>query len=211
MRLKNILIIGLVIQLFVASCMCMGDNSEKAFEYYNKGCDYYNKGDYATAVEYFDKALEIDPNYVEAWNIKAIALLELERYDEAIKCYDKLIELNPKDTGYWCLKISLLEKLGRYEEAIECYDKATEINPNKATMWISEKGLALYLIGKKYEGLKCINKALEIDPNFDDAKLYKWLIEHDISPTSIVGQMLIGIYILYQANMKKQLNVMIKR
>ena len=123
MRLKNILIIGLVIPLFVASCMCMEDNSEKAFEYYNKGCDCYSKGDYATAVEYFDKALEIDPNYVEAWHNKAIELMKLERYDEAIECYDKLIELNPKDTGYWGLKIILLEKLGRYEEAIECISK----------------------------------------------------------------------------------------
>ena len=37
------------------------------------------------AIEAYDKAIEIDPKNLEAWNNKGIALNELNKYDEAHK------------------------------------------------------------------------------------------------------------------------------
>ncbi len=55
-----------------------------------------NLGRYDEAIRYYDKALEIDPEYVYAWNGKGCALDYLRRYDEAIRCYDKALEIGPK-------------------------------------------------------------------------------------------------------------------
>jgi len=46
----------------------------------------------------YDKALDINPKYTNAWYNKGLVLDYLRKYEEAIKCYDKALELNPNDT-----------------------------------------------------------------------------------------------------------------
>jgi tetratricopeptide (TPR) repeat protein len=48
---------------------------------------------YNDAINNYDKAIEIDPNRVWAWNNKGNALSRLERYEEAIQCYNRAIEI----------------------------------------------------------------------------------------------------------------------
>jgi tetratricopeptide (TPR) repeat protein len=63
-----------------------GDNSEKEIR-------LRIKGNHITAIEYFDKAIELDPNYILAWNNKGTALRNLGRNNDAKKCYDKVEQL----------------------------------------------------------------------------------------------------------------------
>ena len=55
-----------------------------------------NLGRYDEAIGCYDKALEIKPEYANAWNNKGIALGNLERSDEAIRCFDKALEIDPE-------------------------------------------------------------------------------------------------------------------
>lgn len=48
---------------------------------------------YDEALAAFNKALEIDPQYADAWNNKGFALNFLGRHDEAIKAFDMAIEI----------------------------------------------------------------------------------------------------------------------
>ncbi len=47
------------------------------------------------AVECYDKAIENDPNYADAWFNKAMTLEDLGRSEEAEKCFFKAEELDP--------------------------------------------------------------------------------------------------------------------
>src|SRR5688500_1600655 len=49
-----------------------------------KGISLRNLGKYEEAIRYFDKALEINPNYIEVRHTKANALFKLGKYEEAI-------------------------------------------------------------------------------------------------------------------------------
>jgi hypothetical protein len=60
---------------------------DQIIELKNKGNEFYKKGDYATALEYYNKALEIDPEYLDALNNKGLALVKLGRIDEAKVCH----------------------------------------------------------------------------------------------------------------------------
>ena len=60
------------------------------------GNELLNEGKYDEAIVYYDKALEIKPNDVDALNNKGLALYNLERYEEAITYYEKALEIDPK-------------------------------------------------------------------------------------------------------------------
>lgn len=65
----------------------------------------------------------MNPNYIDAWYRKGIALEDLGRYEEAIKAHDKAIEIDPYHSNTW-KKGNALRKIGRYEDAIKAYEKA---------------------------------------------------------------------------------------
>jgi tetratricopeptide (TPR) repeat protein len=53
----------------------------------NKGVILCKSGKYTEAIEAFNQALMIDPNYSHAWNNKGIAFRKLGNYIDAIKAY----------------------------------------------------------------------------------------------------------------------------
>ena len=61
-----------------------------------KGTALYYLGKYEEAIATYDKAIEIDPQYADAWNNKGSALGCLGKYEEAIAAYDKAIEIDPQ-------------------------------------------------------------------------------------------------------------------
>jgi len=59
---------------------------EHALDWKNKGNEYYKQGRYQEALECFDEALSIIPDYSDALSNKAMALIKLGRIEEAKKC-----------------------------------------------------------------------------------------------------------------------------
>jgi len=74
----------------------------------------------------YDKALQINPDNIDAWNDQGIILEDLGRYQEAIAAYDQAIQVNPKFGWAWYNRGNALQALGRYEEALDSYDKAIQ-------------------------------------------------------------------------------------
>ena len=95
---------------------------------YNKGVALVNLGKLDEAIKAYDKAIEINPQYADAWYNKGNILCQLGKFDEGIKAYDKTIEINPKYSNAWYNKGNALDDSGRHDEAIKAYDKAIELN-----------------------------------------------------------------------------------
>jgi len=60
-----------------------------------KGGQYLKMFNYEEAITFFDKALELEPNNVEALYQKANAFSALEKYNEAIEYYEKVLNIEP--------------------------------------------------------------------------------------------------------------------
>ena len=63
-----------------------------------------NGGRFLQAIDYYDRAISIDPGCSTAWLAKGVALHNLGRYDEAIECYDRAFSLDPGNEGIPGLK-----------------------------------------------------------------------------------------------------------
>ena len=54
-------------------------------------------GQYNDALNLFQKAILLNRNDPDLWNLKGIALRSLGRYNEAIECFNKSLEIDPRD------------------------------------------------------------------------------------------------------------------
>jgi len=135
---------------------------------FDKGNALFNHGNYTGAIEYFDKALAIDPNFKEALNGKAGSLAELRNYTQAIRYYDKALAIDPNFKEALNGKGWILNSLGNYIQAITYLDKALAVDPNFKEA-LNNKGLALSGLGNNTLAIKYYDKALDIDPNYKEA------------------------------------------
>ena len=135
-------------------------NPKKNYEtYYRKGYAYFNLQDYKQAIESYDEALKLKPNYFNVLKEKGLALYKSQDYKQAIESYDEALKLKPNDQkiiGYrkealmrsteydeFSRGLSLYES-GKYEEAIECFNRSLEANSkNEQTLYY--KGLAFLI------------------------------------------------------------------
>ena len=80
----------------------------------------------------FDKALNLNPNYVEAWVRKGVTLLDIgEDYDAQV-CLNKAVKLSPKSFKARYNRGKCLLKLKYYDEAILDFQQAVSIKPKHA-------------------------------------------------------------------------------
>lgn len=106
---------------------------EYAHEYYLMGNECITKAhDANAAIRCFDKALNLNPDYVEAWVRKGVTLLDIgEDYDAQV-CLNKAVKLSPKSFKARYNRGKCLLKLKYYDEAILDFQQAVSIKPKHA-------------------------------------------------------------------------------
>jgi tetratricopeptide (TPR) repeat protein len=89
---------------------------------------FFGLQDYAGAIEHYQKAIQIAPEYSPVYNILGYAYRQIENYTEAEKTFKKYIDLIPTDPNPYDSYAELLMKMGRFEESIVNYRKALAID-----------------------------------------------------------------------------------
>ena len=81
-----------------------------------------SENDPGKKVKCLSNALALNPDYEPAWGLKAIALVELKRYEEATACFDRVLAIHA-DPIAWCKKGLCCYHLGKYQAAVACFDE----------------------------------------------------------------------------------------
>jgi len=145
---------------------------EMAEEWTVKGMVFALSGEYEKAMGCFNKAIELDPNNVDAYGNRGITYRHLKQYERAIEDYTKVIELDPNSAIAYYNRGITYRRLNQYERAIEDYTKAIELNPNLVAAYIN-RGCAYYDLREYERAIGDFNKAIELDPNAADAYYYR--------------------------------------
>jgi tetratricopeptide (TPR) repeat protein len=95
-----------------------------------RGTQSLTARDFDQAHAHFNRALQIDPNFAEAYNQRAIAFYLQELYQESICDCRRAIRRMPFHFGALAGMGHCQAHLGLIEEAIESYRQALEINPH---------------------------------------------------------------------------------
>ena len=99
-----------------------------AHEYYLMGNECITKAhDPQAALRCFDKALKMDPNYVDAWVRKGVTLFDTKETYEALTCFNKAVEINPQSFKARYNRGKARYALKHHEEALLDFLKATQL------------------------------------------------------------------------------------
>lgn len=157
------------------------DSTNHDYKYYaNLGVDETNKGNFDSAIEALDKAIELKPDRDFLYFSKAVAFHNKMELEEAYENYKKALEINPKmiDAYYNLAQVILARKPAGNEdlkEALNNLEKAVELDEKFAD--------AYYYIGvikkniEDYEGaIKALDRVIAIQPDAVYSKALKKLI-----------------------------------
>ncbi|MGQ4650151.1 tetratricopeptide repeat protein [Lyngbya aestuarii] len=162
----SIAVIGLGAAVSVSAVKWI--NSANATDLYNRGETLLELKRYQAALDAYDKAVAIRPEYAEAWHGQGNTLSSLKRYEEALDAYDKAIQIQPDYFAAWKGRGKTLENLQRYGEASDALEAAIKIEPNHLEAWESLGNVQIEL--QQYAtAITSFEKVLELQPDYSPA------------------------------------------
>lgn len=166
---------------------------------YGMGVICLMKDQFDKAINYFDKAIDINPYFVEAWFNKGAAHQKRLELGDTIKAYQKVIDLGDHSEHFVVHAKSFIRDLEKqirkssglsideYLESMDIFNEAyaamRRMEWEKAlsgfkkvlsmdpnhTQSYGNMGICYGALGKKQEALVALDKALELDPNYEPA------------------------------------------
>jgi tetratricopeptide (TPR) repeat protein len=118
------------------------------------------------ALANLDKAIALQPDFVEAYLGRGALLLKLERYEEAVAAYDRAIELQPGSARAHLGRAVALRALQQAAPAMASCDRAIALDPDRAEAHIL-RGAALRDLKRPGAALASFDRALAL--RADDA------------------------------------------
>ena len=135
---------------------------------YSQGLGILSRDDFARALPYFEKAVEIDSNYAEAWYQAGFCYGMLGKHVDALKASRRAAQIRP-DWAETYLNIGASSfALGQFKEAVDAYRQVVKLDESNAEAQYA-LGLSLGKLNRTDEEILAYKRALAIKPNLPNA------------------------------------------
>jgi tetratricopeptide (TPR) repeat protein len=123
---------------------------------------------YQKALDSFELAIQLQPDFFEAHGNRGAMLAALGRHDDAIESYRKALAIRPDFADAHCNLGSALTQLQRYDEALASLDHALALRPDYPDA-LYNRGNALKPLQRFEEALASYDRVIALQPNHADA------------------------------------------
>lgn len=166
----------------------------------NRGVSAFRNGDYATAIDLFKQAVQIDPDFTTAELYLATAYSQafvpgnrtredLAFADKAIESFKRVLTKDPGNATALIGLAGIYQNAGRYPEARETFLAVSKANPRNPVPFYSIGAIDWIMVYDREkplpagqqsalidEGLNNLDSALALNPQYEDAMTYKNLL-----------------------------------
>ncbi len=112
-------------------CLCYAQpRSTNALSLYSQAYDLQQSGDYYGAVESYREALQVNPQYGDAWHNLAVCVYNLCEYDLCVEYADNAARYSRNTSEISNLKGMALISLARFDEARDVFNSVLKKFPN---------------------------------------------------------------------------------
>ena len=140
----------------------------RAVQYFRDGLTFLSRDDCERALPYFEKAVESDTNYAEAWAQSGFCNEKLGRHAEAIESSKKAVNLRPSAESYFNIGLAHFY-LKQYREAAEAYRQAIKLDPYNSADAYYALGLVYRDWGKVDDEIQAYKQAIRLRPDYTSA------------------------------------------
>ena len=130
-----------------------------ADSYYETALSNITEDDADNAVANLGKAIELNPNYVEAYMMRGLIYGSLHEFDKAIADFEKVVELEPDNepakeirTAAYAARGAGYAEEEHYDKAIADFERAAELDPENAGLKGAAAGAYLLRGIESFEG-----------------------------------------------------------
>ncbi len=124
----------------------------------------FHQENFDKAIEEFNKALELDPNFGRAHNDLGYTYLRMGNYIKAIEHFKKYVSLHPDDANPLDSLAEAYFQMGKLDDAIAKYKDALEIKPDLDRIYFSV-GYIYALKAEYAEAMRWIDKFIAMAPS----------------------------------------------
>ena len=143
---------------------------DTAADYCDRGVACAGLGRLTEALQDYDEAVALYPDYALAYNNRGLVCATMGRMAEAIRDYDKAIELNSDYGEAYVNRGIAYAQSGRDEEALRDFDQALRLDPDYALGYYN-RGIARAESGRLDDAIRDYDTAIALGPDY--AEMYE--------------------------------------
>jgi len=137
----------------------------KAVQYFRDGLSFLSKDDCEKALVSFEKAVESDSNYAEAWAQSGFCNEKLGKHAEALEASRRAVNLRPSAESYFNIGLANFY-LKQYKEAVDGYRQAIKLDPYNSADAYYALALVYRDWGKPDEEIQSYKQAIRLRPDY---------------------------------------------
>lgn len=131
----------------------------------SEGLAYTSTSRYTEALQAYDRAIALDPNFIPAYYNKARLLRKLGQYKDALTACERVIKLDSSLAPAYNEQGNVLSQIGSFEDALIAYEQAINIDTNLIDAH-NGRGNAFLWLGQYKEALAAFERAIELNPQY---------------------------------------------
>jgi tetratricopeptide (TPR) repeat protein len=134
--------------------------------YHNRGVAYADLKDYSRAIQDYDQALRLKPDFADAYTGRGIAYNKLGQHQRAIEDFDQALRLKPDDALAYHNRGDAYLDLKNYSRAIQDYSRAIRLKPDDASAFYN-RGVAYAELRDYSRAIHDYDQALRLKPDHE--------------------------------------------
>jgi tetratricopeptide (TPR) repeat protein/tellurite resistance protein len=157
------------------------DNAAQAEEFFNFGLKNFQSGNFDVALLDFSSAIQLKPDYTDAYQNRGMCFFSLKNFDEAIKEFDKVLGLNPNNFQVLHFRGIAHSRRGEYALAVADLTKAAELDDSNTDVFFQRGVAYTYLDGlENYDSaVQDFDKVIALAPDYHHGYSYRGLCYYE--------------------------------
>ena len=143
---------------------------------YRGAARYWHKGDFDGAITDYTRAIELDPEYAEAYNYRGFVHLNNGDIDKAIADYTKAIDIDQELTEAYKDRATAYLANSDFGNAITDYTKAIQLDPDDTNIY-NYRGFAYFRNSEVDKAIDDLSIAIQLKPDSAGAYYNRGIVQ----------------------------------
>jgi len=128
----------------------------------------FAEGKYEKAKDHFDKALIINPDYVETYNNRGMLYAETGHYEKALVDFNRAIRMKSDYADAYYNRGLTYNRLGHHQQAFDDYSRAILLNPEHIKAY-NNRGIFFFRLGDYQSAIQDFGQAITLKTDYAEA------------------------------------------